>query len=46
MKAILQDAYGSPEALAPRDLETPRAGDGEVLVRVQATASTPGCGAS
>jgi NADPH:quinone reductase-like Zn-dependent oxidoreductase len=36
MKAIVQDAYGSAEVLEARDIETPRIGHGEVLVRVHA----------
>ncbi len=37
MKAIIQDHYGYPaDALELRDVETPAAMDGEVLVRVHA----------
>jgi NADPH:quinone reductase-like Zn-dependent oxidoreductase len=36
MKAIVQDAYGSADVLALRDIDKPEAGDGEVLVRVHA----------
>jgi NADPH:quinone reductase-like Zn-dependent oxidoreductase len=36
MKAIIQDRYGSSEVLAARDIEKPRIGDAEVLVRVHA----------
>ncbi|WP_067844459.1 NAD(P)-dependent alcohol dehydrogenase [Nocardia lijiangensis] len=38
MKAIMQDRYGSPEALEFRDVSTPVPGDDEVLVRVHAAA--------
>ncbi|MFD4635913.1 NAD(P)-dependent alcohol dehydrogenase [Lentzea sp. NPDC058436] len=36
MKAIVQDRYGSPDALEVRDVEPPTASGGEVLVRVRA----------
>jgi NADPH:quinone reductase-like Zn-dependent oxidoreductase len=36
MKAIVQDAYGPPDVLELRDIDTPKPGDGEVLVRVLA----------
>jgi len=36
MKAIVQDRYGSAEVLESRDIEKPRIGDMEVLVRVHA----------
>jgi NADPH:quinone reductase-like Zn-dependent oxidoreductase len=36
MKAIIQDRYGSAEVLSARDIERPRIGDGDVLVRVHA----------
>jgi NADPH:quinone reductase-like Zn-dependent oxidoreductase len=36
MQAIVQDRYGSVEVLEPRDIERPRIGDNDVLVRVQA----------
>lgn len=36
MKAIVQDEYGSAEVLEARDIEKPRIGDNEVLVRVHA----------
>jgi NADPH:quinone reductase-like Zn-dependent oxidoreductase len=36
MKAIVQDRYGSPDDLELREIETPVAGDDEVLVRVRA----------
>jgi NADPH:quinone reductase-like Zn-dependent oxidoreductase len=36
MKAIVQDHYGSEEALQLRDIDKPLVGDDDVLVRVQA----------
>ena len=36
MKAVLREAYGPPESLELRDVPTPVAGKGEVLVRVEA----------
>jgi NADPH:quinone reductase-like Zn-dependent oxidoreductase len=36
MKAIVRDTYGSPDVLELKDIEKPRIGDGEVLVRVHA----------
>jgi NADPH:quinone reductase-like Zn-dependent oxidoreductase len=36
MKAIVQDHYGSEEALRLREIDRPVVGDGEVLVRVHA----------
>jgi NADPH:quinone reductase-like Zn-dependent oxidoreductase len=36
MKAIVQDRYGSIEALEAREIARPEIGDGEVLVRVHA----------
>lgn len=36
MKAIIQSQYGGPERLELQDVDLPRAGDGEVLVRVRA----------
>ena len=36
MKAIVQDAYGSPDVLELRDVDKPAVGDDEVLVRVHA----------
>ena len=38
MRAIVQDAYGSPDDLALREIPRPEVGDGEVLVRVHAAA--------
>lgn len=40
MKAIVQDRYGSTDVLELKDLEDPRIGDNDVLVRVHAA----GCG--
>jgi NADPH:quinone reductase-like Zn-dependent oxidoreductase len=37
MKAIVRDAYGGPEVLELREIETPEPGPGEVLVRVRAS---------
>ena len=36
MKAWLWERYGPPEALRLADVETPTAGPGEVLVKVEA----------
>jgi NADPH:quinone reductase-like Zn-dependent oxidoreductase len=36
MQAIVQDGYGSPDVLEPRDIDPPEIGDGDVLVRVRA----------
>jgi NADPH:quinone reductase-like Zn-dependent oxidoreductase len=36
MRAIVQDRYGSAEALEAQDIDTPEIGDDEVLVRVHA----------
>jgi NADPH:quinone reductase-like Zn-dependent oxidoreductase len=41
MKAIVHDRFGSPEVLELREVEEPGAGDGEVLVRVQAASVNP-----
>ncbi|MDH2430449.1 NAD(P)-dependent alcohol dehydrogenase [Sphaerisporangium sp. TRM90804] len=38
MKAIVQDRYGSPDVLELREVDTPVAAAGEVLVRVHAAA--------
>ena len=42
MKAIVQDKYGSADELELRDVEKPRPGDDEVLIRVQAAGIDPG----
>jgi NADPH:quinone reductase-like Zn-dependent oxidoreductase len=34
MKAVVQEKYGSPDDLELREVDTPVAGDDEVLVRV------------
>ena len=36
MKAIVQEGYGSPDALKVREVEMPSAGDDGVLVEVHA----------
>ncbi len=36
MKAIIQDRYGSPDALEITEIDPPARGDDEVLVRVRA----------
>jgi len=36
MRAIVQDTYGSADVLELRDIDRPKIGDGEVLVRVHA----------
>jgi NADPH:quinone reductase-like Zn-dependent oxidoreductase len=36
MKAIIQDRYGSPDALELTEIDPPATGDDEVLVRVRA----------
>ena len=36
MQAVVQERYGSPDVLTLREVEPPRAGDGEVLIRVRA----------
>jgi len=36
MKAVVQDAYVPPDVLELRDIDIPKPGDGEVLVRVLA----------
>jgi NADPH:quinone reductase-like Zn-dependent oxidoreductase len=41
MKAIIQDAYGSPRDLALREIPTPDPGADEVLVRVHAASLHP-----
>ncbi|MET7466432.1 NAD(P)-dependent alcohol dehydrogenase [Nonomuraea sp. NPDC005501] len=42
MKAIVQDVYGPAEVLRLRDVEQPRIGGDEVLVRVRAAGVDPG----
>jgi NADPH:quinone reductase-like Zn-dependent oxidoreductase len=42
MKALLYDAYGGPEVLMLREVENPRPGCGEVLIRVRAASVGPG----
>ncbi|HET6662082.1 MAG TPA: NAD(P)-dependent alcohol dehydrogenase [Rubrobacter sp.] len=42
MKAIIQDNYGSAEMLELRDVEKPRPGDDELLIRVHAAGLDPG----
>ena len=41
MKAIVQDRFGSPDALELREIDKPEVGDGEVLVGVQAASVNP-----
>jgi NADPH:quinone reductase-like Zn-dependent oxidoreductase len=41
MKAIVHDSYGGPDVLELRDVDTPAAPDGEVLVRVRAASANP-----
>lgn len=41
MKAIVYRRYGTPEVLEAQEMETPRAGDGQVLVRVRAAGINP-----
>lgn len=41
MKAIVQESYGGPEALAFKDIPAPVAGDDEVLVEVRAAGVDP-----
>jgi NADPH:quinone reductase-like Zn-dependent oxidoreductase len=41
MKAIVQDRFGPPDVLEPRDIERPAVGDDDVLVRVRAAAVNP-----
>ena len=40
MRAAVYERYGPPEVVSVREIRTPRAGKGEVLVRVHATAVT------
>ncbi len=42
MKAIVQDTYGSPDALELRDIDKPVVGDRDVLIRVHAAGVDPG----
>lgn len=37
MRAIVQDRYGTPDVLEMREVATPAPGDGEVLIRVEAS---------
>ena len=41
MLAAVFDSYGPPRVLAVREVPTPEAGRGEVLVRIHATVATP-----
>ncbi|GIH26317.1 NADPH:quinone reductase [Acrocarpospora phusangensis] len=41
MKAVVQDTYGSPDALAVREIDKPQVKDDEVLVRVRAASVHP-----
>lgn len=41
MKAIVQDNYGSPEALQLREIDKPAIGAGDVLIRVRAAGVNP-----
>jgi NADPH:quinone reductase-like Zn-dependent oxidoreductase len=41
MRAIVQDRFGPPDVLQLRDVDEPRAGAGEVLVRVRAASVNP-----
>ena len=41
MKAILQDRYGPPDVLRLEDIDTPEAGDDQVLIRVHAASVNP-----
>ncbi|MFF3325088.1 NAD(P)-dependent alcohol dehydrogenase [Streptomyces sp. NPDC002889] len=41
MKAIVQDAYGPPDVLELKDIDTPVVGDDDVLVRVHAASVNP-----
>src|SRR5918995_4489842 len=42
MKAIVQEEYGPPDVLQPKEIDKPAVGDHDVLVRVQAAAVHPG----
>jgi NADPH:quinone reductase-like Zn-dependent oxidoreductase len=41
MQAIVQDRFGPPDVLELRDIDEPRVGDGDVLVRVRAASVNP-----
>jgi NADPH:quinone reductase-like Zn-dependent oxidoreductase len=41
VKAIVQDRFGPPDILRPADIDPPRVGPGDVLVRVHAAALNP-----
>jgi NADPH:quinone reductase-like Zn-dependent oxidoreductase len=41
MQAIVQDRYGPPDVLELREIDEPRVGDGDVLVRVRAASVNP-----
>lgn len=41
MKAVVQDAYGSPEVLELKDVPMPAVGEDEVLVRIRAAGANP-----
>src|SRR5215207_7501849 len=41
MRAIVQDRFGPPDVLELREVDAPRVGDGEVLVRVRAASVNP-----
>ncbi|MFD5750675.1 NAD(P)-dependent alcohol dehydrogenase [Streptomyces sp. NPDC127033] len=41
MKAVLQERFGPPDVLRLRDVDRPRPGGGQVLVRVRAAALNP-----
>ncbi|MFD7562527.1 NAD(P)-dependent alcohol dehydrogenase [Streptomyces tendae] len=41
MKAVVQERFGPPDGLRLRDVDRPRAGAGQVLVRVRAAAVNP-----
>jgi NADPH:quinone reductase-like Zn-dependent oxidoreductase len=41
MRAIVQDRFGPPDVLELREIDEPRVGDGDVLVRVRAASVNP-----
>jgi NADPH:quinone reductase-like Zn-dependent oxidoreductase len=41
MQAIVQDRFGPPDVLELREIDEPRVGDGDVLVRVRAASVNP-----